>query len=346
MAESRESSDVDKSKTDFLSRVKTVKSEIRTKFLNLRKDLDDQELRTLEKVEKIEREILEKCERASASLKEISQVRDGILTGLKSNSANYLLKKSLEMYDKEIEHIKLYSKIDSTIELVWKLEQLPSICEVSSIEGPSSQVSRNSDIHTPSSKTSGLPKKRSASSSKVDSTPPVKIVKISRPLTKKMSIRSPPKKSIYEILFSDSDSTPARDPEPDYESDSTIVLDPESDYESTPTKTLRDFESDSECTPARDSEPDYESDSTSIPDPESDYESDSTPIPDPRPDYESDSTPIPDPEPDYETDSTPIPDPEPDYETDSTPIPDPEPDYESDSESTPARDPDSYSDSD
>ena len=140
MAESRESSDVDKSKTEFLNRVKTVKSEIRSKFLNLRKDLEDQELSALEKVEKIEREILEKFERASASLKEISQVRDGILAGLKSNATNNLLKKSLEMYDKEIEQIKLDSKIDSTIKLVWKLEQLASICEVSSSVGPSPQV--------------------------------------------------------------------------------------------------------------------------------------------------------------------------------------------------------------
>ena len=135
MAESRESSGVDKSKTDFLNQVQTTKSEIRIKFLNLRKDLDDQELRALEKVEKIEREILEKFERDSAPLEEISQVRDGIVAGLKSNATNNLLKKSLEMYDTEIKRIKLHSKIDSTFELVlkWKkLDPFTDICEVSS----------------------------------------------------------------------------------------------------------------------------------------------------------------------------------------------------------------------
>ena len=136
MAESRESSDVDKSKTDFLNRVKTTKSEIRTKFLNLRKDLEDQELRALVKVEKIEREILEKFERASASLKEISQVREQVSAGLKGNATSKLLKKNLKIYDDEIKEIQKNSKIDSTIKLVWKLEKLASICEVSSIVNP------------------------------------------------------------------------------------------------------------------------------------------------------------------------------------------------------------------
>ena len=138
MAESRESSDVDKSKIDFLNRVKTVKSEIKTTFRNFRKDLDNKELRTLEKVEKIEREILEKCERASASVKEISQAREQVLAILKSNATSKLLKINLKIYDDEIKEIQKNSNIDSTIELVWKLEQLASICEVSSVVCPNS----------------------------------------------------------------------------------------------------------------------------------------------------------------------------------------------------------------
>ena len=207
MAESRESSEVDKSKTDFLNRVQKAKSEIKTRFKSIRKDLDKQEAEILIKVDEIQRDIIEKYARESASLKEISRVREQVLTGLKSNATSKLLKKNLKMYDDEmIKEIQKNFNIDSTIELVWKLEQLPSICEVSSSVDPFSQVSKNSDIHTPSSKTPELLTKRLASSSKVDSTPPVKIVKISRPSTKKSFILSSPNKSTYESLLFDSDS--------------------------------------------------------------------------------------------------------------------------------------------
>ena len=164
MAESKESSEVDKSKTDFLNRVKIVKSEIRSKFLNLRNDLDNQELRALEKVEKIEREILEKFEKASASLKEISQVREQVLAGLKNNVTSELLRKNLNMYDDEIKEIQQNSNIDLTIELVWKLEKLASICEVYS----------NLEVEILSNKAPGMQEMTSILSVYTDFIPPVK----------------------------------------------------------------------------------------------------------------------------------------------------------------------------
>ena len=130
MAESREV--YDQSRIDFLHRVQTAKSEIRTKFQNLRNTINNQEERTLEKVEEIQQEILENYERTLTSLKELSQVRDQVLAGLKSNATNDFLRKNLEMYDREIETVKKNSKIDSIFELVWDMEHLNlcDLCEV------------------------------------------------------------------------------------------------------------------------------------------------------------------------------------------------------------------------
>ena len=271
MAESRESSDVDKSKTDFLNRVKTVKSEIRTKFLNLRKDLEDQELSALEKVDEIEREILEKFERASASLKEISQVREQVLTGLKSNVTSKLLKKNLKMYNDEIKEIQKNSKIDSTIKLVWKLEQLASICKVSSSVGPSSQASRNSNIHTPSGKKSRI-SKPPLSSPKVyvDEIPPIKI---SGQSTKKNPILSPPKKPLFKSsLFIDPN------PDYDYESNSDSDSDPSPHHESNSNSDHNPhYESNSDSNSNSDPNPNYESNSDHNPHHESNSDSDHNP---------------------------------------------------------------------
>ena len=122
----------DKSKTEFLNRVKKVKSEIKTKFQKVRKELDDQELNILKRVEDIEQEILENYEITAISLKEINQAREHALATFKSNTTSSLLKENLEMYDKGIEKIKRNSKINSTIELVWKMENFDlssNICE-------------------------------------------------------------------------------------------------------------------------------------------------------------------------------------------------------------------------
>ena len=114
----------DKSKTEFLNRVKKIQSEIKTKFQNARKKLDEQELKILKRVEETEKEIIDDYEKNAITLKEITQAKGQLLSSFKSNTTNILLKKNLEIIDQEIEKIKKNSKIDSTIELVWKMEQL------------------------------------------------------------------------------------------------------------------------------------------------------------------------------------------------------------------------------
>ena len=138
----------DKSKTEFLNRVKETKSEIKTKFQNARKKLDEKELKILKRVEKIEKEIIDDYEKNASTLKEITQAKEQLLGTFKSNTTNILLKKNLEIIDKEIEEIKKNSKIDSTIELVWKMEQLDlsrdDMCQVSiNIKSSSPKIPTN-----------------------------------------------------------------------------------------------------------------------------------------------------------------------------------------------------------
>ena len=119
------------SQTEFKERIQTARQEIQTKFIEFTDQLKQEETRLLEKLNEIDNDILKKFSISSKTLLEISQARKQILATLKSNTTNTLLKKNLEMYDKEIESIKKKSKIDtSTIQLKWNAIQFEKICEL------------------------------------------------------------------------------------------------------------------------------------------------------------------------------------------------------------------------
>ena len=87
----------------------------------------------LEKLNEIENEVIKDFELSSKTLVEITQAREQVLATLKSNTTNTLLENTLEMYDKEIEAIKMKSKIYSTtIQLKWKTKnsQFANLCEL------------------------------------------------------------------------------------------------------------------------------------------------------------------------------------------------------------------------
>ena len=197
MTESKGNFNMKKLKTDFLNRVLKAKSEIKTNFKSIRKIVDQEEAKILKKVDEIERDILESYARASASLKEISKVREQVLTGLKSNSTSKLQKKNLKMYDDEIKEIRKNSNIDSTIELKWGFEHLTRICEVSSSVNPY----RNFDIHSPSGQTPEMFERTSLFSSQVDNDDSI-------------SPQSPVRISNYGPLYPPLNN---RDPCPDYD---------------------------------------------------------------------------------------------------------------------------------
>ena len=119
------------SQTEFQDRVETARKEIQTKFKEFADQLKEEETSLLEKLDGIENEVLKKFDVSSKSLNEISHARKQVLSTFKSNATNTLLKKNLDMYDREIESIKRKSKIDtSTIQLKWNAIQFDKICEL------------------------------------------------------------------------------------------------------------------------------------------------------------------------------------------------------------------------
>ena len=117
--------------TNFKDRIQTARQEIQTKFIGFRDQLKQEETRLLDKLNEIENEILTKFELSSRTLFEISQARKQIISTLKSNTTNTLLKKNLKMYDEEIETITKKSKIDSsTVQLKWNVIKFEKLCEL------------------------------------------------------------------------------------------------------------------------------------------------------------------------------------------------------------------------
>ena len=123
----------DASKSEFLDRVKNVKSDIKIKFERIRNQLDDKQLTIQKRIEEIESEIIKNYEKSVTTWKEITQAKENIRDIFKSNTSNYLRRKNVEMYDREIAKLRQDSKIDSTFEVIWKIENLDSsneFCEI------------------------------------------------------------------------------------------------------------------------------------------------------------------------------------------------------------------------
>ena len=88
----------------------------------------------LEELNGIETETIKEFELSSKTLTEITHAREQVLATLKSNTTSALLKKTLDIYDKEMEEIIHQSKIDSlTIELKWGTSEFKftNLCELS-----------------------------------------------------------------------------------------------------------------------------------------------------------------------------------------------------------------------
>ena len=144
----------DRRKTEFLTRVTMVKSEIKAKFQSIREEFDEKELNLLLKVAEIEQEIIEKYESLSVRLKEMIELREETSRILKCNSHSLLLEKNLETSDKEIETIIRDTKIESNFNLTWNSKHFDitnEICEITTTLNklqlkPLTIRSRNSQI--------------------------------------------------------------------------------------------------------------------------------------------------------------------------------------------------------
>ena len=123
-----------KIKTEFKNRIQIARQEIQTKFGGYFDELRKEETRLLEKLNGIETETIKEFELSSKTLTEITHSREQVLATLKSNTTSALLKKTLDIYDKEMEDIKNKSKINSlTIELKWRTSEFifTNLCELS-----------------------------------------------------------------------------------------------------------------------------------------------------------------------------------------------------------------------
>ena len=119
---------------EFKKRIQNARNEIESRFIELYAKLSEEEMRLLTKLDEIESDTIQSFKKSSVALHQITKAREQILEIFRNNGINRsLLKKNLEIYDKEIEEIKTNSKISSSIKLNWKINSIPvseNTCEI------------------------------------------------------------------------------------------------------------------------------------------------------------------------------------------------------------------------
>ena len=130
---------------EFKQRIQNARNEIGAKFKQFYAKLSEEEMRLLTKLDEIQSDTMQMFRKSSVALLEITQAKEHILGTFKINiTSQSLLKKNLEMYDKEIDEIKANSKIDKTIKLVWKIDSFSfeNLCEINKLTLPTEQIYR------------------------------------------------------------------------------------------------------------------------------------------------------------------------------------------------------------